>query len=142
MKNYVMILTLCVSSAVWAADKDQTLTFSEVASGDGYCITAINPPPDDNCKTDDGKRGACDGVLNCICSKADKHIEWQSSNISNFTVYFYQDVMPFKEGCNLDANGSGKVKCRVKGDASGNYEYGIKVDGCADFDPRIIIKQN
>lgn len=141
MKLYLLVLSLCWAGLVVAADKDQTLTIvSEVVEGQ-ICIKDIAPPEDDNCKQADGKRGQCDGIKNCVCAKADKHIEWQSADISNYSVYFYNES-PFPPNCDLTSNNNGKLKCRIRSDADGSYEYGVKVDGCDDFDPRIIVKQN
>ena len=141
MRISVLILAICWLGQAWAADKDQALTIvSEVVAGK-TCIKEILPPADDNCKQTGGGRGLCSDVKDCVCGKADKHIEWQSADISQYSVYFYNDS-PFKDSCKLTANNNGKLKCRIRGDADGSYDYGIKVAGCADYDPRIIIKQN
>ena len=142
MKIWLLLLSACFAGQALASDKDQTLIFTEVTNGDQSCISAITVSGEDNCKMADGKRGDCEGIIDCVCSKPDKHIEWQGNNIKNFTVYFYADNSPFKDNCQLESNNQGKLKCRIKGDASGNYDYGVKVTGCDDFDPRIIIKQN
>ena len=140
MKKYMLLLLLAISVAVYAEDKDQTLVIAADVVDGKTCISAISLQGHDNCKQADGKRGACEGIEDCVCSKADKHIEWSSADISSYTVYFYGSS-PFKEGCSLDSNSQGKLKCRIKGDTSaGNYDYGIRVDGCADYDPRIVIK--
>jgi hypothetical protein len=139
MKTMLSIISLCWALSVAAAhDKDQALTI--VADAAKNCIAEIVVTGDDNCKMADGKRGDCEGQPNCVCSKPDKYIEWQSSDIQSYTVYFYDDSSPFKPNCKLDANAQGKLKCRVKADAAGTYDYGVKVAGCDDFDPRIIIK--
>ena len=140
MKITLLLLSACFAGSALANDKDQTLVFTEVSSGSQFCISAIKVSGDDNCKMDDGKRGDCEDISNCACSKPDKHIEWQSENIKNFTVYFYNDTSPFPANCKLESNNQGKLRCRIKGDASGDYDYGVKVAGCEDFDPRIIIK--
>ncbi|MBZ9611459.1 hypothetical protein [Rheinheimera maricola] len=142
MKIWLLLLSTCFAGLALANDKDQTLIFTEVTSGSQSCISAITVSGVDNCKTAEGKRGDCEGIVDCVCSKPAKHIEWQGGNIKNFTVYFYGDTSPFKDNCKLESNNQGKLKCRIKGDASGNYDYGVKVPGCDDFDPRIIIKQN
>lgn len=142
MKIWLLLLSSCFTCQALASDKDQTLVFTEVTNGNQSCISAISVSGEDNCKTADGKRGDCEGVNNCVCSKPDKHIEWQGNDIKRFTVYFYADNSPFKDNCELESNDQGKLKCRIKTDASGNYDYGVKVTGCDDFDPRIIIKQN
>jgi len=141
MKTWLLLLSICCTAQVLADDKVQTLIFTEKTEGNQSCISKITVAGDDNCKTADGKRGVCDGIDNCVCSKPDKHIEWQGSQITNFTVYFYSDTSPFDDNCKLQSNNQGKLKCRIKGPASGNYDYGVKVAGCQDFDPRIIIKQ-
>lgn len=141
MKVYLLLLCICWALPGLAADKDQTLTITSETIDGKVCIKEIVPPQDDNCKQANGGRDKCDGIKNCACGKADKHIEWQSPQISQYMVYFYADS-PFKDNCNLSSNNNGKLKCRIKGDASGSYDYGIKVPGCADFDPRIIVKQN
>ena len=141
MRMCFLILCICWLGQSWAADKDQVLTIvSEQVAGQS-CIKEVLPPGDDNCKQADGSRGQCNGVLNCVCGKADKHIEWQSDDIGHYTVYFYAES-PFKPDCDLTANSNGKLKCRIASDADGSYDYGIKVAGCADFDPRIVVKQN
>lgn len=141
MKILLFLLCTCFTSLTLANDKDQTLVFTEITNGTQSCISAITVAGEDNCKLANGKRGDCEGVANCVCSKPDKHIEWQGTKIKKFTVYFYGDSSPFKENCKLESNNQGKLKCRIKGPADGNYEYGVKVAGCEDFDPRIIIKQ-
>ncbi|MEW5682266.1 MAG: hypothetical protein AB1780_07780 [Pseudomonadota bacterium] len=141
MRMCLLMLCVCSFGQSWAADKDQALTIvSELVAGK-TCIKEILPPADDNCKQADGGRDKCNGVTNCVCGKPDKHIEWHSADISQYSVYFYTDS-PFKDNCKLTANNNGKLKCRIRRDADGSYDYGIKVAGCADFDPRIIIKQN
>lgn len=141
MKVYVLLLSMLWATQILAADKDQTLTIVSAIVDGKTCIKDILPPEDDNCKQANGSRGKCDGTPNCVCGKADKHIEWQSQDIGLYSVYFYTDS-PFNDNCSLTANGSGKLKCRIRQDADGSYDYGVKVAGCSDFDPRIIIKQN
>ncbi|MEH8017001.1 hypothetical protein MN202_07150 [Rheinheimera muenzenbergensis] len=141
MKLYLLILSLSWSGLIWAADKDQALTIVAEQVDGKHCIKEIAAPANDNCKQADGSRDKCDGIKNCVCGKADKHIEWQSADITDYTVYFYAQS-PFKDNCKLTSNNRGKLKCRIKGDAEGSYDYGVKVPGCADFDPRIIVKQN
>ena len=139
MKTCVILLGLLWAVTALAADKDQTLVITATEVDGKTCITDIAVSGYDNCKQADGKRGACEGVSGCVCSKPDKHIEWESADISSYTVYFYTELSPFKDNCDLSSNNQGKLKCRVKGDASGSYDYGVKVAGCPDFDPRIII---
>lgn len=140
MKKYMLLFILAISAAVYAEDKDQTLVIVAESVDGKTCISGIDLQGHDNCKQADGKRGACDGIEDCVCSKPDKHIEWSSAEISSYTVYFY-DGSPFSDNCSLDSNSQGKLKCRIKGDTSaGNYDYGIKVAGCEDYDPRIVIK--
>ena len=140
MKIWLLILNFCCSGLALASDKDQTLLFTEVSIGSQTCISDIKVAGEDNCKKPDGNRGKCEGIANCVCSKPDKHIEWQGNQIKSFSVYFY-DTSPFKENCTLDSNNQGKLKCRVKETSEGSYDYGVKVAGCEDFDPRIIIRQ-
>jgi hypothetical protein len=139
MNKMIILLTLVCSFAAFGNDKDQTLEIIATTQNGQTCIADILPPADDNCKHANGNRGACDGFKDCVCSKPDKHIEWKSAAIKNYTVYFYEDSSPFNDNCKLDSNNDGKLKCRIKGDASGTYQYGVKVAGCADYDPRIII---
>ena len=129
----IMLLFFC-SQAV-AGNKDQEINIVSVAG----CITELTPV-DDNCKQDDGKRGECEDKKNCVCAKPDKHIIWKSADKLQYTVYFYDAKIPFKSNCSLDADRKGTLKCKIKGDASGSYDYGVKVAGCPDFDPRIIVK--
>jgi hypothetical protein len=138
MKLYLILLCLCFSAAAMAQDKDQVLVFETYIVDGKTCIENIVVDGDDNCKIAGGGRGSCEGIKDCVCSKPEKHIEWDSSTIANYTVYFYQ-ASPFKENCKLDSNNQGKLKCQIKGDANGNYDYGVRVPGCTDFDPRIII---
>jgi hypothetical protein len=142
MKILWFVLATWLASGVAANDKDQILTLVETAVANNICITDISVAGDDNCITADGKRGACEGIASCVCNKPDKHIEWQGTQIKNFSVYFYDDNSPFKDSCSLESDNQGKLKCRIKADAGGSYDYGVKVAGCDDFDPRIIIKQN
>jgi hypothetical protein len=140
MKKMVIVLSMFCACAVLAEDKDQTLIITSKMVGENTCIADIDVSGHDNCKQADGKRGDCEDIADCVCIKPDKHIEWQSADISSYTVYFYNDSSPFKENCDLSSNTQGKLKCRIKGDASGHYDYGVKVAGCTDYDPRIIIK--
>ena len=142
MKIWLLLLSACFAGQALASDKDQTLIFTEVTNGDQSCISAITVSGEDNCKMVDGKRGDCEGIIDCVCSKPDKHIEWQGTKIKNFSVYFYTDESPFAANCKLESNNQGKLKCRIKDPAQGHYDYGVKVAGCEDFDPRIIIKQS
>lgn len=139
MKIYLVLLCLWFSSAVIAQDQDQTLQFKTETVDGHTCIASVLTPDNDNCKLPGGGRGSCEGIPDCVCSKPDKHIEWSGGEIEQYSVYFYQ-ASPFDGNCNLNSNSHGKLKCKIKADADGDYEYGIKVPGCADFDPRIIIK--
>jgi hypothetical protein len=140
MKKLIILLSLLCAFASVADDKDQKLTIRAATVDGKTCIADITVTGHDNCKMANGKRGDCEGIPDCVCSKPDKHIEWDSADISAYSVYFYDDSSPFKSNCNLDSNSQGKLKCAIKGDAGGTYDYGVKVAGCDDYDPRIIIK--
>ena len=139
MKTLLMFMILTGSYSLFAADKDQVLQIEAMPVAGSYCIVGIEPVGEDNCKENNGQRGQCEGIANCVCIKPDKHIEWQSADIKDYQIYFYGDS-PFKPNCNLESNTQGKLKCRIKNDAVQHYDYGVNVAGCEDFDPRIIIK--
>lgn len=139
-----IFLTILLAGLLFATDshadkKDQTLTIMLNAAG---CVDQIKPPADDNCKTNNsGQRAGCGNSKDCVCGARDKHIVWQTDPKKAYSIRFY-DQSPFQPGCRLQANQNGKVQCLITSDASGEYDYGVTVEGCEEYDPRIVIRAN
>ena len=56
------------------------------------CVTSLSPSDKSSCATEfPGVASPCQGKKDCICTKKEKHIEWQiaeNSKKQNFTIDF------------------------------------------------------
>ena len=142
MKTILLIIVLAgllLSVDTLAAKKDQTLTITLNAQG---CIEAIVPPTDDNCKSNgNDNRAGCGNEKDCACGARDKHIIWQTEPKKAYSIRFYEQS-PFQPGCRLQANQNGKLRCLITAEADGNYDYAVTVEGCDEYDPRIVVRAN
>lgn len=135
----ILLAGLLFSADTLAAKKDQTLTIALNADG---CIEAILPPTDDNCKSNgNGNRAGCGDTKDCACGARDKHIIWQTEPKKAYSIRFYESS-PFQPGCRLQANRNGKLRCLITNQAEGVFDYAVTVEGCEEYDPRIIIRAN
>ncbi|MDX1678991.1 hypothetical protein [Arsukibacterium sp.] len=133
----VLIGSLMLSMASHAKNNDQTLTIRLDAAG---CITAIEPPADDNCQEPGNSgRAGCGSTKDCACGARNKHIVWQTQPAKAFAISFY-DTSPFQPGCRLAANDNGMLRCLITADAEGEYDYGVTMAGCPEYDPRIVVR--
>ena len=101
----------------------------EVASSSNENNCAMLYPTNNNpCKNDP----------ECICSKKEKYITWQTSTGDSFDINF-TNGSPFKR-CTYSAGPNGEVRCKIKND--GDYYYEVNVEGCATnpYDPRIVVQ--
>lgn len=80
----------------------------------------------------------CKNDPECVCSKKEKYISWQTSNGAKFDIHFTEGS-PFKK-CNYNAERNSEIRCKIKN--QGDYYYEINVEGCATnpYDPRIVVK--
>ena len=103
---------------------------------------AINVAPSDNenncALLYPADKNPCKNDPECVCSKKEKYISWQTSTGDAFDVYFTEGS-PFKV-CDYSADINGKVRCKIKN--KGDYYYEINVKGCATnpYDPRIVVQ--
>tara|TARA_R110000737_G_scaffold108079_1_gene140799 strand:- start:1836 stop:2297 length:462 start_codon:yes stop_codon:yes gene_type:complete len=83
-------------------------------------------------------KNPCKNDPECVCSKKEKYISWQTTTGDSFDVHFTQGS-PFKN-CAYSADRNGKVRCKIKN--KGDYYYEINVKGCATnpYDPRIVVQ--
>jgi len=134
---FFVIGSLILAGASHAKNKDQTLTIQLNAEG---CVAAIVAPADDNCEVaGNSHRAGCGTVKDCACGARDKHIVWQTEPKKAYSIEFY-DTSPFQPGCRLEANRNGMLRCLITADAEGEYDYGVTVEGCPEYDPRIVVR--
>ncbi|KKO50186.1 hypothetical protein VT06_01635 [Arsukibacterium sp. MJ3] len=134
-----IIVSLTLAGVSQAKDKDQTLTIQLNAEG---CIANIAAPTDDNCVDDENSnRQGCGALKDCACGAKNKYIAWQTEPEKNYSVRFY-DASPFHQNCRLQSNNAGMLRCRISRGAEGDFDYAITVEGCDEYDPRIVIRAN
>lgn len=134
---YSSSLSLILYSGFAKAEKDQAIQI--VVSDTQSCVSdVLLRSPHDNCKEIDVFRGPCKNDRHCICMKPDKHVEWETSHGGNFEIVFKQES-PFKK-CGPKSK-KGKLKCKLSKHApEGDFEYDVKLEGCPEYDPRIVIR--
>jgi len=83
-------------------------------------------------------KNPCKNDPECVCSKKEKYISWQTSTGDEFDINFTEGS-PFKR-CDYSAGRDGKVRCKIKND--GDYYYEVNVEGCDSnpYDPRIVVQ--
>lgn len=139
-KSLILLIAI-ISIGAYAqnnSDKDQEL----IIDVDPSTHCAINVAPADhesNCSLlYSADKNPCKHDPECVCSKKEKYISWQTTTGDGFDIHF-TDGSPFKR-CEYSAGRDGEVRCKIKND--GDYYYEINVQGCATnpYDPRIVVK--
>ena len=132
--------------------KDQPLVIQLAANG---CVEEVLPPTDDNCRDPDATiRAGCSDLKDCACGARGKFVSWRvrspsemkpaggvAPQLPDFSIRFKGKTNPFRQPCRLEANAGGTIRCIIGRDASGDYDYGVKVSSCTEeYDPRIVIR--
>ncbi|WNC71041.1 hypothetical protein RGQ13_12995 [Thalassotalea psychrophila] len=112
------------------------------------CVTSLSPSDKSSCATEfPGVTSPCEGKKDCVCTKKDKHIEWEfaeNSKKQNFTIDFKKGS-PFGENCKLASPNGNKIRCKIdkKGAAVSppSFYYSVTIAACAaePYDPIIIV---
>lgn len=105
-----------------------------------HCAINVGPLyPENNCSLlYPADKNPCKHDPECVCSKKEKYITWQTSTGDGFNIHFTEGS-PFKK-CEYSAGRDGEVRCKIKN--NGDYYYEINVQGCATnpYDPRIVVQ--
>ncbi len=139
----LFILSFSYLALAKPVDKYKDQSF-EVTPDIEQCSAKIDLKGEDNCKTETGTRGDCEGVKACVCSTKGKKIKWKSTNNDIKLKINFKTDTPFKDNCTDKAKKT--VVCTVKGNVTaGNYDYDIYLESaekkCDEpIDPRVIIK--
>ncbi|MGB1261730.1 MAG: hypothetical protein ACPG52_02375 [Cognaticolwellia sp.] len=105
-----------------------------------HCATNVAPSDNENncALLYPAHKNPCKGDRECVCSKKEKYITWQTTTGDSFDIKFTQGS-PFKR-CAYGADRNDKLRCKIKN--KGDYYYEISVEGCANnpYDPRIVVQ--
>ena len=105
-----------------------------------HCVTKVAPSDNENnCSVlYPAHKNPCKGDSECVCSKKEKYITWQTTTGDSFDIKFTQGT-PFKR-CAYGADRNDKLRCKIK--YKGDHYYEISVEGCASnpYDPRIVVQ--
>lgn len=141
IRNSFILLIAIISMGVFAENnraKDREL----IIDVDPSTHCAVNVAPSDaesNCALlYPADKNPCKNDPECVCSKKEKYISWQTSTGDAFNINFTEGS-PFKK-CKYSADNDGEVRCKIKND--GDFYYEVNVTGCATnpYDPRIVVK--
>jgi len=140
-RSLVLLVATCSMVALGAARnnaKDREL----VIDVDPSTHCAIKVAPSDNeskcALLYSANKNPCKNDPECVCSKKEKYISWQTSTGDKFDVHF-TNGSPFKK-CTYSADRGDKVRCKIKN--AGDFYYEVNVEGCATnpYDPRLVVK--
>lgn len=142
MTRSFALLIAIFSMVVFGADrngaKDRELII--VVDATNHCAVNVVPSNNEsNCALLFAvDKNPCKNDPECVCSKKEKYITWQTSNGDEFDIHF-TNGSPFKQ-CAYSAERDGKVRCKIKN--QGDYYYEVNVEGCAKnpYDPRIVVQ--
>lgn len=137
-----VLMFIIASSSIFAmaanSNKDRQLII-EVNPTTHCAIKVVPSDHESNCALlYPADKNPCKNDPECVCSKKEKYISWQTSTGDEFNINF-TDGSPFKR-CDYTADRDGKVRCKIKND--GDYYYEVNVEGCDSnpYDPRIVVQ--
>ncbi|MBA6326613.1 hypothetical protein H4J46_01380 [Colwellia sp. MB02u-6] len=141
MTSGLILLIATTSLAAFAASnsaKDKELLIHVDPST--HCAIKVAPSVNEsNCTLlYSESKNPCKNDPECVCSKKEKNITWQTTSGDAFDIRFTEGS-PFKR-CEYSAERDGEVRCKIKN--SGDYYYEVNVEGCATnpYDPRIVVQ--
>ena len=138
--SILLLITSCSMLAFAERNnaKDRELIIHVAAAS--HCVLEVTPSKNENnCAIlYAANKNPCKNDPECVCSKKEKYITWQTSTGDSFNINF-TDKSPFKK-CTYSADPNGKVRCKIKNE--GDYYYEVNVEGCATnpYDPRIVVQ--
>ncbi|MBA6293931.1 hypothetical protein H4J58_07080 [Colwellia sp. MB3u-70] len=137
-----LILLIATTSLAAFADSHSAKDKELLIHVDPSTHCAIKVAPSDNesncALLYSESKNPCKNDPECVCSKKEKYIAWQTTTGDAFDIRFTQGS-PFKR-CEYQAGADGEVRCKIKN--SGDYYYEVNVKGCATnpYDPRIVVQ--
>jgi hypothetical protein len=139
--NSLVLLIATTSMIAFAANnrsKDRELIIH--VDPTTHCAMSVTPSVNENhcALLYSTNKNPCKNDPECVCSKKEKYISWQTTTGDKFNIHFTEGS-PFKR-CKYSAGRDGEVRCKIKN--SGDHYYEINVQGCASnpYDPRIVVK--